>query len=244
MPRLPRRLSVRDAIAGLSVALVLVPQALAYAEIAGLPTVAGLYAAALPVIAAAPFGSSRYLQIGPVALTALLTFGALSVLAEPGSPEYIDLAVLLAIVVGFVRLALGLLRGGAITNYMSPPVILGFSTAAAILISASQIGNATGYEDPAADLLPRLVGVLLDPAGWNWQAVILSVIVGALIVGGRKIHPVFPGVLVAVRWWSDCGWDRAPVTPPSWSERSPRDCRPSRSTSPGHGYPTSSSPAR
>jgi SulP family sulfate permease len=190
--------SVRDVVAGLSVALVVIPQSLAYAEIAGLPAVMGLAAAALPALVAAPFGSSRYLQIGPVAMTALLSWGALSTIAEPGSPEYIALALLLAVVVGAVRLALGLLKAGGINNYMSPPVILGFSTAAAILIAASQIASATGVENPTRDLVERLFTVLANPGEWNWQAIAVSAGVAVLVIGGRRIHALFPGILVAV----------------------------------------------
>jgi len=127
------RLTKGDVIAGMSVALVLIPQSLAYAELAGLPAYYGLYAAALPPLAAAFFASSRYLQTGPVAMTALLTFGALSAFAQPFSQEWIELAALLALVVGGVRLALGLVRGGAIAYFMSQPVLVGFTTAAAIL---------------------------------------------------------------------------------------------------------------
>ena len=192
------RLTGRDLIAGLSVAVILIPQSLAYAEIAGLPIVMGLAAAGLPALAAAPFGSSRYLQTGPVAMTALLSFGALSAVAQPGSDEYIELALLLALVVGVVRVALGLLKAGAITNYMSPPVILGFTTSAAILIIASQIGSATGIVDVPEGLVQRLLFVLTHVGMWNWSAVGVTALVGLLTVGGRQIHPLAPGVLAAV----------------------------------------------
>lgn len=190
--------SFRDVVAGLSVAVVVIPQSLAYAEIAELPAVMGLYAAAIPALAAAPFGSSRYLQVGPVAMTALLSWGALSTISEPGSPEYVELALLLALVVGVVRVTLGLIKAGGITNYMSPPVILGFSTGAAILITASQIGSVAGVTNEPADLLERLTTVVTNPSSWNWQAITLAAVVVLLIVGGRKIHGAFPGVLFAV----------------------------------------------
>ena len=112
----PRR---GDLIAGLSVAVVLIPQALAYAEIAGLPAYLGLYAAALPALAAAALASSRYLQTGPTAMTALLTFGAASQLAVPGTDEYVEVAIVLALTVGVVRLGLGLVRGGVVAYLMS-----------------------------------------------------------------------------------------------------------------------------
>ena len=131
-PSLPRP-APGDVLAGVSVALVLVPQSLAYAQLAGMPAYRGLYAAALPPLAAAFFASSPYLQTGPVALTALLTFGALAELAPPGSGEYVSLGILLALVVGFVRLAVGLLGAGVIAYLVSQPMLLGFVPAAAIL---------------------------------------------------------------------------------------------------------------
>ena len=198
MAELRNTFSVRDIIGGLSVAVVVIPQSLAYAEIAGLPAAMGLAAAALPALAAAPFASSRYLQTGPVAMTALLTFGALTVLAEPGTADYIELALLLALVVGVVRILLGVFKAGAIANYMSPPVILGFTTSAAILIASSQIGSAFGVDEVPEDLLERLWTVATNPGQWNWQAITLTVVVGVLAIGGRKLHPLLPGVLIAV----------------------------------------------
>ena len=128
--------SMGDVVAGISVALVALPQSLAYAEIAGMPPQYGLFASALPAILAAFFVSSRYLQTGPVALTALLTFGALEPLAEPESPEFITLAAELALLVGVFRVLLGLVRMGGVAYLLSDPVLTGFTTGAAILITS------------------------------------------------------------------------------------------------------------
>ena len=147
--------STGDLIAGLSVALVAIPQSLAYAELAGLPPQFGLFASALPPLAAAAFVSSRYLQTGPVALTALLTFGALSPIAEPFSPEFIQLAALLALLVGIMRVALGLFRLGGVAYLLSEPVLLGFTTGAAILIVGSQLPKVF-------DMAPDEGGVLAN----------------------------------------------------------------------------------
>lgn len=166
----------RDLIAGLSVAVIAIPQALAYAELAGLPPSSGLYAAALPPIAAAVFASSPYLQTGPVAITGLLTFGALAPLSVEGSPHYIGLALLLAVVVGIARLAIGLVRAGFIANLMSHPVLLGFVPAAALFIIASQLPTALGVgaqgETCCATLRRRLP--VRRPGSWRrsrfrWQ---------------------------------------------------------------------------
>lgn len=187
-----------DLVAGLSVAIVLIPQALAYAEIAGLPAYIGLYAAALPPLAAAFIASSRYLQTGPVAMTSLLTFGALSEVAEPGSTGYIEQAVVLALIVGAVRIALGLARGGIVAYLMSSPVLIGFTTAAAILIVASQIPTAVGVGGGSGRLLGNAWRALGDVGDWSWAGVVIAIATAAIVVLGRRLHPLFPGVLVAL----------------------------------------------
>lgn len=192
------RFAIGDLIAGISVAVVIIPQSLAYAELAGMPVYTGLYAAALPPLVAAFFASSTYLQTGPVAMTALLTFGALSTLAEPFSAEYVGLALLLAVIVGLFRLLLGLIGGGGITHFMSNPVVLGFTTGATLLIVASQTSVVFGIQDPPDRLLLRLWDVATRIDDWSWAAIGLSVVTVALVMGARRIHPLLPGVLIAV----------------------------------------------
>ena len=179
-------------------AFVLIPQSLAYAELAGLPPYYGLYAAMLPPIAAAFFASSRHLQTGPVAMTSLLTFGALVPLAAVEGGEFIALAALLALVVGAARIAVGALRVGWIAYLMSQPVLAGFTAAAAILITASQLPTALGVTAPAGSLLGRAWWALTHVAAWDVAAVVLAAVTVVLVMFGRRIHPVFPGVLVAV----------------------------------------------
>ena len=132
-------------MAGLSVALLIIPQSMAYAELAGLPSVHGLYASALPLVAAGLFASCPYLQTGPVALTALLTHGALITIATPGSREYVGAAALLALIVGLTRLAIAIVRAGKVTYLMSQPVVRGFTSGAAILILLSQFPSTLGF---------------------------------------------------------------------------------------------------
>ncbi|MGH9037992.1 MAG: SulP family inorganic anion transporter, partial [Acidimicrobiia bacterium] len=193
----PRRPAVGDVVAGLTVALLLVPQSLAYAELAGLPAERGLYAAAAATLAAAAFASSPYLQTGPVALTSLLTLGALNHLAAPGSDRYLGLAALLALVVGVVRLALGGLRLGGFTYLMSQPVVTGFSAAAAVVILASQLPAALGTT-PEESIFPGALSALAHPARWEPASVALSLATLVVVFGGRRLHPLFPGVLLAV----------------------------------------------
>lgn len=178
-------------------ALVLVPQSLAYAVLAGLPPVFGLYAAALPPLVAALFTSSRYLQTGPVAITSLLTLAALSPLATPGSADYLHLAPLLALVVGLCRLAIGLLRAGFVAYWMSQPVLLGFTSAAALLIVASQLPVMLGLPGVPGHLWLALAEALTAPTGWSLVELALGGGTVGLIVLGRRVHPLFPGVLLA-----------------------------------------------
>jgi sulfate permease, SulP family len=178
--------------------MVIMPQSLAYAELAGMPPVVGLYAAAVPLICAAVFASSPYLGTGPVAITALLTFGALSTIATPGSPEYIGLGLALALVVGLVRILLGLLRAGWLAYLMSAPMLLGFVPGAAILIASSQTPKALGISPPEfRNDVARAAWSLAHPPQWSAAAVVLSVLTAAVILGGRRLHALFPGVLVA-----------------------------------------------
>ena len=178
-------------------ALVAIPQSLAYAELAGLPPQYGLYATALPSLLAALFVSSRYLQTGPVALTALLTLGALSGVAEPGEAGYIESAALLALLVGVIRLLLGLARMGRVAYVLSEPVVTGFTAGAAVVIIASQLPKIFDVE-PDGQVFAAAVRVLRDPAQWRWSAIVFAAATVALMIGGRYVHRLFPGVLVAV----------------------------------------------
>ncbi len=187
-----------DVVAGVSVAAVLIPQSLAYAEIAGLPPETGLFAAALPLLFAAPFVSSPWLQTGPVALTSLLTLGALAGQAPVGSAEYVEAAALLALVVGVTRVALGVARLGVVAYLMSEPVLAGFTAAAAILISASQLPTALGVPRPDGGVLRRAGHAIGHPGDWSSEAIVMAAVTVALVLGGRLLHRMFPGVLLAV----------------------------------------------
>ncbi len=187
-----------DVTAGVAVSLVLVPQAMAYAELAGLPAGVGLFAAALPPILAAPFASSPYLQTGPTAMTALLTFGVLTAVAEPQTAEYVALAALLAMVVGLGRLAVGVLRLGQISYLMSQPVLTGFTTGAAVLIISSQLPTALGVSTERNGVLDRAGWALAHPGEWQSSAMAFALGTAVVMIGGRRIHRLFPGVLLAV----------------------------------------------
>lgn len=200
--RLPR-LEPGDVVSGVSVALVLIPQSLAYAGLAGVPAYVGLFASAFPLIAFALLASSPYLQTGPVALTSLLTAGALaSTDAAIESDEYIALAALLAVIVGVVRLAIGLCRFGSIVYLMAEPVMIGFTSAAGLVILSSQLPKAIGV-DPGvlpdtANPIGRAFWAIGHPGEWEVAALAMSAVTLVLMLRGRRIHRLFPGVLVAV----------------------------------------------
>jgi sulfate permease, SulP family len=193
-----RQLQAGDLVAGVTVALVLVPQSLAYAQLAGMPAYRGLYAAALPPLAAALIASSPHLQTGPVALTSLLTFGALASLAPPGSDEYVALGILLALLVGVVRVLVGLLRAGVVAYLISQPMLLGFVPAAAILIVAAQLPAVLGTSPEGDGILERAFRTIGDPASWDGASVVLGVGTVVLMIAGRSVHRLFPATLVAV----------------------------------------------
>ncbi len=197
-PRRPRRPTLGDLLAGISVAMIAVPQALAYAELAGMPAYTGLYAVALPAVGAALFVSSPYLQTGPVATTSLLTLGVLSAIAVPGDANYVVLAALLAVVVGAVRILVGLMGLGGVAYLLAQPVLMGFMSAAAILITFSQLPTALGAPAPASGVMGRGFWTLLHPGAWDLQALLLTLATLLLVLGGRRLHRLFPGVLIAV----------------------------------------------
>ena len=133
-----------DIIAGITVALVIVPQSMAYAQLAGLPPYYGLYASFLPVAIASIFGSSRQLATGPVAVVSLLTAAALEPIASNDPSGYVAYAIMLAFLVGAFQLSLGLLRMGVLVDFLSHPVVTGFTNAAAIIIATSQLSKLFG----------------------------------------------------------------------------------------------------
>lgn len=151
-----RRLFRQDLTAALIVSLLLIPQSLAYALLAGLPLQAGLYASILPAIAYAFFGTSGVLAVGPVAITSLLTFSALSPLAAVGSDEYLLLAILLALMSGVCLLLMAVMRMGFLANFLSHPVMSAFVSGAAIMILLGQLKGITGIPVEGANLIDQL----------------------------------------------------------------------------------------
>ena len=188
---------IGDLIAGVSVAFIAIPQALAYADLAGMPPHTGLYAVILATLAGSLLASSPYIQAGPVATTSLLTFGALSNIAAPYSSEYLAAAGLLAIIVGLVRIAIGLMRFGQIAYLLSQPVLVGFISAAGILIISSQIPTMLGVVS-SGSVIQKAFFSLTNYSAWQPLSILLAFATFFLIKLGKRLHPLFPSVLLAV----------------------------------------------
>ncbi len=190
---------LRDAIAGLTVAAVLVPQSMAYALLAGMPPIYGLYASFLPTILAAMFGSSRFLATGPVAMTALLSASVLYGFAEPGSEKWINLMGVLALMVGFIRLTIGLLKLGFVVELISTSVITGFVSAGALVIALSQTGHLLGFKITQSTLIYQVVvDIFSKIEKVNPYTVGIGILAYAIIWLSKKIHPLVPGALLSV----------------------------------------------
>ena len=189
---------VGDVTAAIAVALLLIPQCLAYAELAGMPAHVGLIAASIPPIIAAPFGSSRFLQTGPVALTAIVTFGALSTIETPGTAEYVALGALMATMLGCFQIVFGAARWGRVAFLMTPAIVAGFTSGAALLIAASQLPAALGAQTDGQVMI-RAVRALQAVETWELFAILLTAgTAGLVLFGRRRFGRRFPGVLIAV----------------------------------------------
>jgi sulfate permease, SulP family len=195
--RYDRRHLSGDITAGVVVAIMLVPQSMAYAMLAGLPPEVGLYASIVPLILYALLGSSRFIATGPVAMVSLMVLSGLSALAVPGSPEYVGLALTLALMIGAMQVLMGLLRLGFLVNFLSHPVVSGFTSAAALVIGLSQLKHLLGVrmdESPYPWQLALEVFRALPDT--NWLALAIGVPAILVLLGFRYL---LPGVLKALR---------------------------------------------
>ncbi|GAB1393883.1 hypothetical protein MASR1M60_20470 [Rhodocyclaceae bacterium] len=189
-----------DLIAGITGALVLVPKAMAYAQLSGLPVYFGLYVALVPAILGALWGSSRQLATGPVAIVSLMTAAAITPFAVPFSEEFIGLALLLALMVGIIQFALGILKLGTIVNFVSHPVILGFMNAAAIIIALSQLDMLLGIPKGRSDSFLKDIWEMATYLPMtHLPTLAMSAFALALMLGLKKVKALSkPSVLIAV----------------------------------------------
>jgi sulfate permease, SulP family len=188
-----------DLVAGLTVAIMVIPQGMANAMLAGLPPIYGLYAALVPVFIYPLFGTSRQLSVGPVALVSILVLAGLSKLADPGTPEFIELALLTAFVAGMIQILLAIFKMGFLANFLSEPVISGFTAAAAIIIGVSQLKYLLGVEVARSTVMLDMVGGLVAAIGdTNMLSLVTGVLAIAIILGMRRIRKSLPAALLAV----------------------------------------------
>jgi MFS superfamily sulfate permease-like transporter len=196
-----------DLVAGITVTLILVPQSMAYAQLAGLPVVYGLYAAFIPVIVASLWGSLRQLHTGPTAMLALMSAAALLPHATPGSNDFIQLSIMLALLVGVLRLVLGLFRLGLIVNFLSLPVVIGFTNAAALIIGLSQLNKLINVPMPRSDVFLADLWVVLQQLGTaHWPTLLFGLTAFAIIFGLQKRAPRLPAILIAILVTTPVSW--------------------------------------
>lgn len=199
LPQYKRTWLSGDIAAGITVGIMLVPQGMAYAMIAGLPPVFGLYAALIPQIVYAIMGTSRQLAVGPVAMDSLLVASGLGALSLSGIDEYIGMAMFLALFMGAIQLLLGVLRMGFLVNFLSKPVISGFTSAAAIIIGLSQLKHLLGISiENSNQLIDLLQNIVREIDEVNYIAIGIGIVALIFIKAIKKIHPKIPAALVVV----------------------------------------------
>ena len=203
-----RKILVADLIAGVTVAMVLIPQSMAYADLANLPHVYGLYAACIGPAVAALFGSSRHLATGPVAMASLISASTVASVVPEGSDLFVDYALLLALLVGVLRLLLGLIRLGMLVDLLSIPVIVGFTNAAAFIIATSQLDKIFGvapskFESHLLGVIDVLRRVIHESDG---STIIISLCAITVMLFLRYYLPRWPDVLIAAFFTSTAAW--------------------------------------
>ena len=217
-PLVDRRTTRADLLAGLTGAMLGLPQGVAFAILAGLPPQYGLYAAMVPPMLSALFGSSLHMIAGPTNAVAILIFASLSPLAAPGSPDYISLVLTVAFLTGVFELAMGLARLGALVNFVSHTVIIGFSAGAAVLIASSQIKSFFGIAVPAdASFLETLRQLVLQAGHINPYVTAVGVFTLLAGIFARRFVPRIPfmisaTVLGALFAWGLSAWFGAAAT--------------------------------
>ena len=188
-----------DLVAGITVGIILIPQGIAYALIAGLPPIYGLYCALVPQLMYAIFGSSRQVAIGPVAMDSLIVATGVSTLALAGSDSYISIAILLALMVGAIQFIMGVFSLGFIVNFLSKPVITGFTSAVALIIGVNQFRNLFGVDFVQSDQIQYVLeDIWHQISDYSYHTTIIGLISVVIIIVFRKINKKIPNALIVV----------------------------------------------
>ena len=197
-PRLNGPLLHSETFAGLSVGLMVIPQGVAYAALAGMPLITGIYASLLPALMAALFSASARLSVGPTALTAMLVSASLAGMAQPASAEWVHLAVWLSLLTGLLQIVLGFARFGWLLNLVSSPVLAAFTQGAAVIIVSSQLPALLGLTQGWASLL--------HPGQIHLPSLAFGAVSMAVLMLAKRLRPTFPTVLVVVLGASALSW--------------------------------------
>ena len=197
-PQLTLPLLKGELSAGVTVGLMIIPQAVAYAAVAGMPLVTGIYAALLPALVAAMWSSSSRLSVGPTALTALMVGSALTGLAQPGSTEWVNLAVWLALLTGLAQLLLGFARFGWLLNIISAPVLMGFTQAAALLILTSQLPALLGFKGNFYSMVEQIWSQLSQQhlPLFDTSATVFGIVSLVFLLAAKRFMPRLPAVVL------------------------------------------------
>ena len=199
LPNYNKSLFKGDLVAGITVGIILIPQGIAYALIAGLPPIYGLYCALMPQVMYAIFGSSRQVAIGPVAMDSLIVATGVSTLALAGSESYIAIAILLALMVGVIQFILGIFSLGFIVNFLSKPVITGFTSAVALIIGVNQFRNLLGVDFIQSDQIQYLLmDIWLQISTFNFHTTAIGLVSVFIIIFFRMINKKIPNALIVV----------------------------------------------
>lgn len=187
-----------EAFAGLSVGLMVIPQGVAYAALAGMPLITGIYASLLPALVAVLFSASPRLSVGPTALTSILIAASLSGMAAPGSAEWVNLTVWLSLMTGLLQVVLGFARFGWLLNLVSSPVLMAFTQGAGVLIISSQVPALLGFTNGWSSTITGM--------GIDWVSMVFGIVSLVLLVLARRWRPTFPTVLVVVLGTAGASW--------------------------------------
>lgn len=199
LPKYEKEQLKGDLSAGLTVGIMLIPQGMAYAMLAGLEPIHGLYAVTIPLLLYAVFGTSRQLAVGPVAMVSLLTAAGIASLSPQSTEQYLLYALTLALLVGIIQFSMGVLRLGFVVNFLSHPVINGFTSAAAIIIGLSQVKHLFRINLPNSEHIQDMVVALYNNlSNLHWITVGIGILGIIIIKYGKKIYPAIPSSLVAV----------------------------------------------